>query len=284
MTDSGLVHFRITGEFITQQARTFWAEDDEPTRAIELLESLHGITQQQILDVLEGRAKLTGDSGIGVKLEVDTAKTPTLLSVLSKLRGERDEARSDRDDMFQMYAKDTVIVASPTGARRVPRRQAYLGTRGYHLKDGLEWADADPLTREPNSVAPRIWEEAPELFPVTRYGDPASPPVSPREEPEPPKRPVPTPDTKITSDNGWLSHDGKFYGCRYGGHNQVVDDLDLPHDEVEKNNWVKLQARDDEQHFFPKDYDTVTPVQKELIKTYCVETGKEVPWWINERR
>jgi hypothetical protein len=277
MSRSEEVHFVITGEFMTKQARTFWSLEDEPKRAIELLEALHGISQQQILDVLEGRMKLGGDSSTGITLEKDSAEMPTLLSVLSKLKDERDQAREDTADVIQMMNNDVVGVASPRGLIMVPRRQTQRDSRGRRdLRDGLDWkGSVRPNNADDKGewVEPRFYRETESSMRVQEK--------RPEREPEPPPAP-PKPDEKITRDNGWLSPDGKFYGCSYGGHNQLTSDLDLEYGQTDKENWVKLQARDGEQHFFPHDYDAVAAIQKEMILAFCLDNTIEPPWWVKE--
>jgi hypothetical protein len=270
MSSVEMVQFVITGEFITRQARAFWAEEGEHKRAMELLECMEGLPQSAMLDILEGRAKLVGDSKIGVTLEEDNVPMQTLKDVLSKLREERDVAQDERDDAFQMIAGNTVGVASPTGLRHVPQRKTekrFGGPptliKGYDWEGSGEPGDKEPLYRQSE------WNRRTESIVLGSI-----------EAPEP-KKVAPVPSDTITGSNGWLSPEGKFYSCAYGGHNQLMWGLDLDTDPI---GWVKLQERDGEHHIFPKDYDNVTAVQKEKISLYCSGRGVETPWWVKEEK
>ena len=55
----GVVHFSISGDFITDQARSFWAES-EYEKAFRILECAIGISKDQMDDIIQGRKKLTG--------------------------------------------------------------------------------------------------------------------------------------------------------------------------------------------------------------------------------
>jgi hypothetical protein len=68
------VCFVIHGKDLTRSARSRWADDREPARAIRLLlDGLHGIEIGQVLDVLTGKSKLTGSSRSGVEIVPDKA-------------------------------------------------------------------------------------------------------------------------------------------------------------------------------------------------------------------
>jgi len=53
--------FQISGEFITNQARAFWADEEKPAEALKLLlECCKGITRDQAMSIILGQAKLVG--------------------------------------------------------------------------------------------------------------------------------------------------------------------------------------------------------------------------------
>jgi hypothetical protein len=227
--------FTITGEFLTEQARTFWQDDGEPTRALRLLRELDGISLEQCLDILEGRAKLIGKSSDkgGVGLAADNVKDlPTLDSVFAKLEKERDAARSDVADLLQIINKDVVTVASPTGRRLVPRRQTVsngstsciAGT----LREGLSW---DGTEEGPGlgstSASTKTGTGGTDATNVGRYLGRG---ITVEELPEP-ERPVPKPDATITSATVG-SPPTAILRLSVRGHNQVAWDLDLEHDEL----------------------------------------------------
>ncbi len=265
--------FKVTGEFITQQARSFWADEDEPEKALDILRCLDGITDSQCFDVLEGRAKLIGDSSIGVSLAPDEQKLPTLKEVIGKLKRERDEALDGTADALQMLNGDTEAIASPTGRRMVPRRKTKAGKNGRRvLKDGYEWSDiegADPKDKEP-----RIYQQSETTFDAVR-------PLPDSEDESEPSKVKLTPDDKITSNTGWLSPKGEFYGCRYSQHNWVASALNLDPYAMGDDGWIRV-AFSDTQWFFTSDRSISTDIQKQMISDYCIDNEIDIPWWITE--
>lgn len=272
MSKSEIVHFSITGEFITKQARDFWNLEGEHERAMELLGCLDGITEGQCLDVLEGRAKLTGDSGVGIDLAADNAENcKTLKQVLGRLKEERDEARDEAQDFVQMAIGDTVSLASPTGLRRVPRRKTTEISGKRTLRDGYEFDDIARTNDKPL----KIWQQDPEYrAPIDRRsGTPGAGLSYFKPEPVPP-----LPEASITSDTGWLAPDGKFYPCQYAQHGAVAVVVGF---EPNDQGYVRLCVIDNTQWFFG-DNESFTNVQKEMIRTYCKERKIDLPYWLKE--
>lgn len=67
----GVVHFSVTGEFVTRIARNLWAEG-EHAKAIRLLvNGVQGFAECMALDVVTGRKKLVGTNDL--KLVKDSA-------------------------------------------------------------------------------------------------------------------------------------------------------------------------------------------------------------------
>ena len=72
MAQSKQLHFTVEGEFLTQVSRQLWADERQPEKAINLLkESLRGVTMEQVLAILTGSKKLTGNSGDENGVELD---------------------------------------------------------------------------------------------------------------------------------------------------------------------------------------------------------------------
>ena len=274
------MRFTITGEYITQQARNFWTVDEQPERAIELLEEVEGLSTAQILDILEGRSKLAGDSTKGITLEPDTATGLSLKQTLRKLAKAQREAREDAADYAQMLNGDTACVSSPTGMREVPYRQTTSSLRGLprQLKNGLDWKEAEnPGTREP-----RVYRDVKthrSLVDSRVFIEPEDPPSSDYID-DPPPPPVPEGDDKITSDTGWLSPAGEFYGCRYGQHNNTAYDLGFSTETLDKSGWVRVQMNHGAQMFFRYEYENVPLAQRHAIEDYCRKEKIETPWWL----
>jgi hypothetical protein len=246
-------HFSIDGEWLTDTARSLYAHEDAPEKAIRLLVTgLIGMTEEQALSILEGRFKLVGSSddegGVSMVPDKPKEKLPSAAEVIKKLKEERDEARDDLADMTEIASGDTIGLGSPTGMRVVARRKTqslpYGG--GRTLKDGLEWHDAGELVKKPGAKPVRVYveasdpevavkqrrrmarhaaakldpEKAADLDKELRQYRPSRPPPVP-ERPSPP----PPPADSITGPHGWLSPEGKFYACGYAGHRGLAEKI-----------------------------------------------------------
>lgn len=104
-------------------------------------------------------------------------------------------------------------------------------------------------------------------------------------------------DLTITSDNGWLSPEGKFYGCKFHEHSDTAYKImkgkdSNPERTLEEKGWIKVQRRyeGDCQWFFRqyRDFETeslpVTKRQKRAITDYCVANKlmEFLPHWIDD--
>lgn len=280
-----LARFVITGDFITRQARAFWADDNQPERAIRLLGDIEGLTMDQTIGILEGSLKLTGDSSSGIDLEPDKHEGKKLLDVIVELRKELNDAKDDLADWNQMALGDTFIAGSPTGARVVPLRRESKSRPG-RLAEGLEFSDLiEDEGREGRPI--RVWKERESPLPRRALASiKAIGGYDLDDEPEE-KRPPPKGENKITSDTGWLSPDGKFYPCKYGGHNDLAARLGIsqPYAFMREgpgesgNEWARLCTANDEQMFFGE-HILFTAKQFVAISVWCEELKIELPWWL----
>lgn len=278
MTTS-VARFVITGEFITEHARALWREED-PSKGLAFLQtSIHELTEIQCLDILEGRSKLTGSSRDedGVRLEKDAAEQPNLRDVLKRMKAELDEAQDERADALQMLNDDTVGVASVSGLRMVPQRKTDSNFgRMPTLKAGYDFEDTPD--RNPEDKPLYLYRRT-----TSSYVERAKGWQKRAEADKPEPKPVPpTPDNKITSDTGWLSPKGEFYGCRYGQHNATAWALDLHPNEMDKAGWIRCTTVDGKETWFTHEHDAITDVQKEMITAYCAEKTIELPWWLRQ--
>lgn len=124
--------------------------------------------------------------------------------------------------------------------------------------------------------------------------------AQPPEEAEPTKAEFDV-DTTICRDNtlefGWLSPDGVFYACIYGGHSSLADDLcqkfyaGVKCDSgsevlLEKRNWIKLlKVLGEENPFFyyaREDEGRVTNKQRKAILRWCEHNNKKLPGFLQE--
>lgn len=300
MSKTEIVHFTVTGEFITETARRLWNDEDEPEKALNILKCMQGISDAQCLDILAGRSKLIGDSTKGVELVPDDQKLKGLKEVLGKMKRERDDAKDESADLVQMAIDDTVPLASHKGLVKVPRRKTEVG--GFMgrrvLKKGFKLGEDDPGA-EPNDKSivhkeVQIDLEGPRKKVGTLRDKPKveEPPAAPK-----PKW-KPEPETKISGRNGWVSPKGEFFGCAYFQHNWLADKLDesyhiLPKDmfhlDLMELGWLKVQSpHDKEQHFF-YGYDKVKigsethSIWKKMVQEFCAAHNEKVPFHFSDQ-
>lgn len=109
------------------------------------------------------------------------------------------------------------------------------------------------------------------------------------------EKPEPYYDT-ITQPNGWLSPDGKFYPCKFHGHDslayRIVKSLNMrvynPYATLEQNLWIKLQLSPmkDAEQLFIFDWEAwregkrPTEIQKSMVREfYTKHCPKQIPVW-----
>jgi len=283
--------FSIDGEWLTQHVRNLWAEEDRPDHALRtLMDGLQGITLAQAIEILEGKAKLVGDSRENsIEMVPDDATTtvhgqplPKLSAVLARLMKERDKARDGEADLIQLLIGDVEYVASPTGKRKIPQRKAGSGGSLVHHPIIKEPYDYDTLP---------YWQQCPPPFDA-RSGSPAQGPkgasaaelpAEPVEkEDDPPSFPLPPAENAVTSDTGWLSPEGKFYRCRYHEHIALAGALGSTEDGLAADGWLKFctsMLLDNAQFVFCGDK-APTQIQRDLTYDYCVAHACKLPDWL----
>ena len=118
----GVVHFSISGDFITDQARSFWAES-EYEKAFRILECAIGISKDQMDDIIQGRKKLTGVNDLDLVDDdwkpAANVHYPSRHEVLKKGESE-EELQSYKEREAKEYIKRQVYLEYeldfPTGA------------------------------------------------------------------------------------------------------------------------------------------------------------------------
>jgi hypothetical protein len=204
MSTAGVLHFRIQGEWITEKCRNLWAEG-EATKALNILvDGVHGMTEAIALEILCGRKKLSGWD--------------------SKIRLVNDNAKVD----------DRGIP--------LPKSVAHL----FKKKDRQLQSAMEDHQETVKKVLEQREEENAEAFrdaarPFSRSMRRAAEERKAEEE-KPFEPPQPTTAWGMYR-SGWLSPDGKFYGCEYTGHRSLVSDLDKGGERaLEETGWIKLSV------------------------------------------
>lgn len=300
------LHFSITGEFITEQARSFWSEENDPRRAFDLLRGMDGITDGQIIDVLSGKKKLIGDSNVGVELVDDDHEGLSIEELLGSMQDQIANLKDELADRIAMAADDTVIVASPMGRCKVPYRktQPASGFQSFRvLKDGWKF-EGQVGEGKILEVFKYVDENFDSMFVKSKnivdMGALAGSqrPIEEDTDEDEAKPVPPDPQSSITTDTGWLSPEGKFYPCEYGDHARTLWSLDLcdgPHlHGIDRDGWVKLcvssipfdhgdgeLTRD--QMFLTPDSELVSEIQEKMIKEFCEKNNCRLPFWMDQR-
>lgn len=284
------VHFSITGDFITQHARTLWQERNF-AKAYDTLECVIGTTKKQHDDVLQGRMKFAGTNQLtledddwtppaGYPSFVDVLKQASAFTELENRR--EDEARQILRNAAKLtghYAteedKEEAEIHIAAAARLIGHDEAlaelahicaepemisersmfairpdHRGSRAQRLaalpeyKDiGLGFSSNNTLS----SAAARAQETLrrmamkkegfdPDIVPTTdallHRGHNLTPTLCP----------------DMSSENGWLLPDGKFYGCGTMEHvglaerileGKKPEDTDAE-EHAENLGWIKL--------------------------------------------
>jgi hypothetical protein len=291
-----VAHFSLSGEWFTEHVRSLWAQEDRADHALKtLMVSLHGITHEQAISILEGRNKLVGNSSddAGIQLVPDDSKKkvklPTLEETLKRLTDERNEARDETADLIQLRTGETVGLGSPGGLRKVPLRKTIKSYKSGRRKlaPGYEFPDQPEETREKGSKDLKFFEETERSnYSVARSKLPIPKrPAAPKAVKVPEERPPEGRDV-IDSDSGWLSPEGKFYACSYMQHIWMASRLDADEVHLEDKGWVKLCRGADGQHHifgFLRDIKArPTAVQIRMITDFCLTGGFELPYWAQE--
>jgi hypothetical protein len=258
------VTFQIYGEDFTRLARDLWREGSYGKAIRLLVYGLNGpsgarMTEPLAIEICTGRKKLVGDVH-GMDLEDDDAHSqcPSVADMLDRMQSNIDERQEIIEDMRQMQCGNTVIIASPTGPRRVPRRRVTLDT-GSHFRASKwilkgQWSDLPVWEDVNDNQFAQYGEERPigarevgeghearldegwrrseakldKDLPMPEGLEHLAPPtmreVFERLVSESPIE-VPEPVTEITSPHGWLNREGKFYPCAYMEHRGLADAL-----------------------------------------------------------
>jgi hypothetical protein len=281
-----VVHFTVTGKFLTQHARQLWADENEPARAVDLLlNGLIGIEMTHVIDILTGRSKLEGDSTKGIDLVGDGSTLspcgqplPTLIEVLNRSKQETIQAKRRGDDLLKLENNEGVTMASPKGLVMVSKQ-----TRDEIGKGKIEWEDV---------WTNRVYRQL-TLFEEAYVKHTVKPKASLflNEEDEP-ELPPPIFHSKIVTDTGWLSPDGRFYPCGWREHIYLADRISRhlnPEESepviggwehrLEQRGWIKFSGRDG---IFKLDQ-PATKRQNDRILEWCLGEGKgltELPYWL----
>jgi hypothetical protein len=256
-TASGSLHFKLDGGDLTRLVREIWADDQQPERAMRILEvaTIPPMTYEQRLSVVCGSQRLGGDE-LGMELAPDDAthtdmgNALTLERVMARLRADQERGL----DALQMLSQTTYIVSSEYGMVEIPLRRLddYKNDR-INIDDIVHRC----LTNQETLDAPSVRFKRAEIL---------------DEPPEPP--PPPEVAEKITQGIGWLTPEGRFYACEYAHHNLTARALGHEDEQpLQKMGWIKLTKDVQIQGDRPA-------TQAQLNRMF--DFFNELPWWARE--
>jgi hypothetical protein len=241
-TRKGVLHFRISGEFITRHSRRLWVEGS-PLAMKTLTTGLQGMTEALALEILTGRKKLVGWNS-RVRLRNDNAVTDDRGI---KLPRSLHEVLSKVDQELQAERKRSAELAQRAGLMADRIERTILGSRF--------------------GVGPLIDSLKNEFCP--------EPPPQEPEQKVPP--PLPEKDWSHNWTCGWLTPEGDFYGCEYSGHQALCEKLGLDSYQIERRGWIKYQRREWIGYFGK---DPITQKQIDALWDWSRATKKKYPYWI----
>lgn len=280
MSTSEEVHFSIEGAWLTSVVRERWAES--PSSALRIIhDAIPELTEDQCLGICEGRLKLVGVNHL--QLVPDTAKGISVQARFKRLEAELAKSRLEAQFRDELASDDTVVVASHTGGRRIPRSAAQRISRGqFALREDLSWDD------EPREAGRTVLSAYTKLETFsTRLVD------SRVDAPEYTHFPAPI---NFIDDNGtgWLSPAGVFHPCQYREHIALEGVISNGEYGLEEKGWVKLQRSGETRHIFGflGGFDELTgkrskkaqPTrkQKAVVLDYCTKFKLDLPHWLSE--
>lgn len=273
--------FAITGDFITRQARAFWWDEEERAKALDLLACLDGLGLERAVDVIFGKAKLVGDSTIGITLEPDSADrspsgNPIQGNLIEVLLKEEKRVRILEDDLADVFAINKPRIASPYGLVELGPHALRRYKKGEETLESLErrglLRKIEPVLLTRGALARSV--QASDAQPDTE------PEASDKKEP-PPK-----PDFTLTARNGWMDREGRLYPCAYMEHIRLAEQLGYAEGRLEEMGWVKIS-----------DYATapapvpprpvafyvakIRPTDEQIKATaqWCEKHGYKLPFW-----
>lgn len=242
----GTLCFHIHGEDFTRLVRSMWADEQEPERALRVLEGgLPDMGFEDRLSVLTGRKKLVGDSRDGgLGLEKDSAtKSPhgnllTIESVIGAFRSQIDSLEENQRTVLDAWREEE-------GAKERQRIREEV-----EIRKELQEERVARMQEEADNAEPR----------------------------EPPKG-----ARKITGQSGWLSPDGKFYACGYMEHISMADELNRNEGTLEELGWIKIQGGTAiSPGGFRRDL-PATQSQVDLLFDWYTARGEELPYWLKSQ-
>lgn len=261
--------FVITGEFITQQARTFWQEG-QFEGAVDLLKCCDGMNMEQCMGIIMGTHKLTGQND-SILLVEDTWEKPDeypSLSDVLRAAGEGPELQERRrKEAFEIAAQFAKLERDTTaGWCTGEDAETMKGMRPAILRLLKSEDETDRMIDEARqSIQSRVEEKRPAALDTPRLDPLVEVAAMARTNMmmagmDPDSVPSidallnrgstikPTLCSDMSAPSGWLLPDGKYYPCGAMEHVGLAETLlkdDVSKEAnserlAEKRGWIKI--------------------------------------------
>jgi hypothetical protein len=278
---SQTVCFKIEGEHLTRLARTLWADELETTKALNLLvDGLQGITEAQAISILTGENKLVGCNDLDMvpdgATETEYGNKLALKDILRRQEEKKAKAAWEQRLFLDVATHNTVPMGSPYGLCHVPKcmTEPYTdvcGRPNWKLKEKFtfenieQYATGQQFSRDLLTKVPN--------------------PVQLGNDPEPSKRPDPIEDKELKSESGWITEDGRFFGCAYMEHDAIAQDMGFEVKDVESR-WIRISKGFGSVGRSPFMHQGIQPSQRQLdvLFDWCQKHNETFPTDIFEDR
>ena len=344
MSTATKLHFRITGGFLTRQARTLVLEGEWRRGLNLLVKGLDGCGFDTAILVLNGEKKFVGEDDLELVDEEPADVADYLEQLAWKYRGVIRTRRPNGDYIFmepyasvhgwgphdilegrnrynmQLHKKRGVITCYRPEARSVRYmddqewdraivvNHSSLGIMGGAVvlwrevgADPPAWIEVLSATDEADANWGIVFAQAVEngtpidqrghnwlvkqepwlerSYKATYEKEPVKK-LTPEPEPEP--EPPPVWDKELRSLWGWITRDGRFWGCAYQGHKDLarrlvnlLQDRELDNgmadDEARKLNWLKITENMDGEVVICEHGERANAAQIETAQLWCVQ-------------
>lgn len=297
MVTKGTMTFHISMDWLTMHIRSLWAEGNYD-KAIGVLDCLIGLSLDQKADVIAGKLKLTEKQN-GSTVAVPDDWSPDLTMCLHGCYLTFNQAislasRADNLERSLRRLEDLTIAFCMQRMREGPDRAhalfmlETLFDSGALKRNGVEWRGGyltgSYLVFGSNE---RGWSRIPGYEPrmdispefqkeIDEFRD-AQVEVLTKDE-------LPPEDVDLVSEDGYITHDGKFWPCRRFQHiwlaGVLTDNVAYP----DESRFVKIAASQVDPGticVYAPSCGTVTAAQLVTVAQWCIRHEVELPRWAN---
>jgi len=252
------VHFTISGQFITEQARNFWLED--PAYALDFLGAAGVEDEATQLQIVLGKMALEGNNEYHLveddTTEINGEPLPRLVDVLFKAKKDKEWLQSLTKAVGEYLSRETEFVGTINGGLRVPRSWTTKHPSGNYSVlrlfgvETFEEAKARVLRYFPDAYIRYIDAETDKvnvsritngLKPIevalAEVEDQALEDIYGSKDAAAEASVALNVKDYISYRNGYVLPDGTFHACGYMEHRYILNALEFT---VEPVTWVKV--------------------------------------------